>query len=142
MKKILLTLLLFFFCLLFRAGEPINDLNTAKEKAQKEHKLILLKFSGSDWCSPCVKFKKTFIDNDDFKSFSDANLIVFNADFPRQKKNTLSKEQIIENENLAEKYNPNGIFPLIILFNENGEIIQKWEKLPSESVSEFIEKLK
>ena len=140
MKRLLIVSFLSFSLLSF--SQKTLTLQNSLNQAKQEHKKVLFFFSGSDWCSPCVKFKKTFIDNDDFKSFSDANLIVFNADFPRQKKNTLSKEQIIENENLAEKYNPNGIFPLIILFNENGEIIQKWEKLPSESVSEFIEKLK
>mgnify|MGYP001022689580 FL=1 len=140
MKRLLIVSFLSLTILSF--SQKAQTLQSSLSLAKQEHKKVLFFFSGSDWCSPCVKFKKTFIDNDDFKSFSDANLIVFNADFPRQKKNTLSKEQIIENENLAEKYNPNGIFPLIILFNENGEIIQKWEKLPSESVSEFIEKLK
>lgn len=140
MKRLLIVSFLSFSLLSF--SQKTLTLQSSLSLAKQEHKKVLFFFSGSDWCSPCVKFKKTFIDNDDFKSFSDANLIVFNADFPRQKKNTLSKEQIIENENLAEKYNPNGIFPLIIIFNENGEIIQKWEKLPSESVSEFIEKLK
>ena len=99
-------------------------------------------FSGSDWCSPCVKFKKTCVENEEFKGFAQNNLVIFNADFPRQKKNALSKEQTEENEKLAEKYNPNGLFPLIILLDENGKIVQKWEKLPSETVAEFIEKLK
>lgn len=140
MKRLLIVSFLNFCLLSF--SQNTQTLQSSLSQAKQEHKKLLFFFSGSDWCSPCVKFKKTFIDNDDFKSFSDANLIVFNADFPRQKKNALSKEQIAENEKLAEKYNPNGIFPMIILFNENGEIIQKWEKLPSETVSVFVEQLK
>lgn len=140
MKRLLIVSFLSFS--IFSFSQKTLTLQSSLNQAKQEHKKVLFFFSGSDWCSPCVKFKRTFIDNEDFKSFSDANLIIFNADFPRQKKNTLSKEQIAENEKLAEKYNPNGIFPMIILFNENGEISQKWEKLPSESVSEFIEKLK
>jgi thioredoxin-related protein len=62
--------------------------------------------------------------------------------FRDRKKNVLSKEQTSENEKLAEKYNPNGLFPLIILFDENGKIIRKWEELPQETVAEFITKLK
>lgn len=67
---------------------------------------------------------------------------MFNADFPRKKTNALSKEQTAENEKLAEKYNPNGQFPLIILLDENGKIVTKWEELPNETVAEFIAKLK
>lgn len=136
-------LLVFFLSIsLFSSAQNVTTLKNALASANQEHKNILLYFSGSDWCSPCVKFKKTFINDDIFKTYSEQNLIVLNADFPRQKKNALSKEQVTENELLAEKYNPNGYFPLIILFDENGKEINKWEKLPSESVSEFIAKLK
>jgi len=140
MKGFLFVSILCFSLLTF--AQETTTLQNSILQAKQEHKKVLFFFSGSDWCSPCVKFKKTFIDNEDFKTFATSNLIVFNADFPRLKKNALSKEQTSENEKLAEKYNPNGLFPLIIVFNENGEIIQKWEKLPNETVSEFIEKLK
>ena len=123
-------------------SQETKTLQNSINQAKQEHKKVLFFFSGSDWCSPCVTFKKTFIENEDFKAFAQNNLIVFNADFPRQKKNALSKEQTEENEKLAEKYNQNGLFPLIILLDENGKIIKQWEKLPSETVPEFIEKLK
>ncbi|GGC79573.1 hypothetical protein GCM10011508_03740 [Flavobacterium lutivivi] len=123
-------------------SQETKTLQNSINQAKQEHKKVLFFFSGSDWCSPCVKFKKTFIENEDFKAFAQNNLIVFNADFPRQKKNALSKEQTEENEKLAEKYNQNGLFPLIILLDENGKIIKQWEKLPTETVPEFIEKLK
>lgn len=123
-------------------SQETKTLQSSINQAKQEHKKVLFFFSGSDWCSPCVKFKKTFIENEDFKAFAQNNLIVFNADFPRQKKNALSKEQTEENEKLAEKYNQNGLFPLIILLDENGKIINQWEKLPTETVPEFIEKLK
>jgi thioredoxin-related protein len=139
MKRILT---LFILCLSISAfSQEVNTLQNSFSKAKQEHKKVLFFFSGSDWCSPCVKFKRSYIDSEAFATFSTSNLIVFNADFPRQKKNALSKEQTLENEKLAEKYNPNGIFPLIILFDENGKIIHKWEELPQETVAEFISKL-
>lgn len=111
-------------------------------KAQTEHKNIMLFFSGSDWCAPCVKFKKQFVLTDTFKSFADSNLIVYNADFPRQKKNQLPKEIAEENGKLAEKYNSKGYFPMILLLNEKGDVLKKWEQLPTETLEQFIEKLK
>ncbi len=140
MKRILTLLLL---CLsIYTFSQEANTLQNSFSIAKQEHKKVLFFFSGSDWCQPCVKFKRNYIDSEVFKDFSAPNLIVFNADFPRQKKNALSKEQTSENEKLAEKYNPNGMFPLIILFDENGKIIRKWEELPQETVAEFINKLK
>jgi thioredoxin-related protein len=111
-------------------------------KAQTEHKNVLLFFSGSDWCAPCVKFKKFFVDSEQFKNFSSEKLVVYNADFPRQKKNQLPKEVAAENGKLAEKYNSKGQFPMILLLNEKGDILKKWEQLPSETLEQFIEKLK
>lgn len=123
-------------------SQEVKTLQNSLSKAKEEHKKVLFFFSGSDWCSPCVKFKRKYIDSEDFIAFASSNLILFNADFPRQKKNALSKEQISENEKLAEKYNPNGQFPLIILLDENGKTVTKWEELPNETVAEFIAKLK
>ena len=141
MKKILLTLLLFFFCLLFRAGEPINDLNTAKEKAQKEHKLILLKFSGSDWCVPCIKLQKQVIENEEFKIFSDKNLVMMEADFPRQKKNKPSTENQKKNAALAEQFNKDGTFPKILLLNAKGEVLTYWIGMGNLTPRELINKI-
>ena len=140
MKRLLIFLLLSLSLSSF--SQEINTLQNSLTKAKSEHKKVLFFFSGSDWCAPCVKFKRTFIDSEDFKAFASSNLIVFNADFPRQKKNALSKEQTAENEKLAEQYNSKGLFPYIILLDENGKIIRKWEELPVITVNEFINQLK
>ncbi|RXR19398.1 thioredoxin [Flavobacterium amnicola] len=116
--------------------------NQSIEKAKTENKKVLLYFSGSDWCAPCVKFKKQYILTDPFIAFSSENLVTYNADFPRLKKNQLTKEITQENEALAEKYNNTGIFPLILLLDTDGKIIKKWDHLPSETLEEFIAKLK
>lgn len=123
-------------------SQQVNTLESSLTKAKQEHKKVLLYFSGSDWCAPCIKFKKTFIQNEAFQSFASENLIVVNADFPRLKKNALSAEQTTENEKLADKYNANGIFPLVLVLDENGKVIKKWEKIPEETIDTFLAQLK
>lgn len=118
-----------------------SNLETAKTQALNEHKKVLLYFSGSDWCAPCMKFKKTIIQDETFKSFADSSLVIVNADFPRKKENKLSKELTEQNELLAEKYNPNGSFPLILLLDSSGKILKKWEGNPNVPVNEFIKSL-
>lgn len=130
-----------FFSFYMNAQET-KTLQNSLVKAKQEHKKVLLYFSGSDWCAPCIKFKKTFIQNEAFQSFASENLIVVNADFPRLKKNALSAEQTTENEKLADKYNANGIFPLVLVLDENGKILKKWEKLPEETIDTFLAQLK
>lgn len=130
-----------FFSVYMNAQET-KTLQNSLVKAKQEHKKVLLYFSGSDWCAPCIKFKKTFIQNEAFQSFASENLIVVNADFPRLKKNALSAEQTTENEKLADKYNANGIFPLVLVLDENGKILKKWKKLPEETIDTFLAQLK
>ena len=112
------------------------------ETAKTENKTVLLYFSGSDWCAPCVKFKKFIVNTPEFQTFATENLVIHNADFPRLSKNKLAKEVVKENETLADKYNSKGIFPLILLLDTEGNIIKKWEEFPKETVEEFIAKLK
>lgn len=140
MKKITLFIVLLFS--VYMNAQETKTLQNSFDQAKQEHKKVLLYFSGSDWCAPCIKFKKTFIQNEAFQSFASENLIIFNADFPRLKKNVLSAEQTTENEKIADKYNPNGIFPLVLVLDENGKVIKKWEKMPDETIDTFLAQLK
>lgn len=140
-KKYLLLLFLTVTATLSLKAQT-STIDSLKTISQQENKKILLYFSGSDWCGLCIKFKKNFIAQPDFVAFADENLLLLNADFPRKKANQLSKEKTQENEILAEKYNPKGLFPYIVLLDEQGNVIKKWESLPNESLTEFIETLK
>jgi len=119
-----------------------TDFEFAKERALKEHKFILLNFSGSDWCVPCINLRRELFDDPAFKEFSDSNLVLLNADFPRLKKNQLSKEQQKKNDHLADKYNPQGSFPYTLLLDAGGKIIHTWDGAPGETTNEFISNLK
>ena len=130
----------FFFIVSFTGWEL--DFGTALQKAKQEHKLILLNFSGSDWCVPCIRLHKEVFESSSFKIFADSNLILVNADFPRLKKNQLSKEQQKMNEELADKYNPQGSFPYTVLVDEEGKVIRAWEGYPNLIAEQFAGQLK
>ncbi len=105
----------------------VNNLADAKDAAKKEHKFILLNFSGSDWCIPCMRLHQEIFEADAFKDFADGHLILLSADFPRKKSNQLSKEQQKMNDRLAEKYNPEGSFPFTLLLDSDGNKIKVWD---------------
>jgi len=63
-----------------------TNFEKAKTTASKEHKFILLNFSGSDWCGPCIRMHKELLENSAFQEFAHQKLVMVNADFPRQKK--------------------------------------------------------
>lgn len=113
--------------ILFSLLTWLADFSQAKTEASQQHKLIVLNFSGSDWCGPCIKLKKDVFESSEFTAFSEANLILLRADFPRLKKNQLPKEQQDKNDALAEKYNPNGEFPLTVLLNQDGKVLREWK---------------
>lgn len=119
-----------------------TDFDKATERAQKEHKLILLKFAGSDWCLPCIRMQKEIFEDSSFIHFAQKSLVLVKADFPRLKKNKLSDSQKNKNEKLAERFNPKGDFPLTILVNEKGKVLQRWEGYPKLTPQEFVEQLK
>ena len=109
----------------------------AKSEAKSENKFILLNFSGSDWCGPCIRLRKEIFDNEIFMQYAHENLVLVNADFPRLKKNMLSKEQQKQNDALANTYNSEGAFPLTLLLDKNGMVLKKWEGLPAGAAGDF-----
>ncbi len=119
----------------------LGDFNEASSQAAKSHKFILINFSGSDWCGPCIRERKEILENDAFERYAVSNLILVRADFPRQKKNQLSKEQTKRNEVLADKYNPEGKFPYTILVDEHGKVLKDWDGFPNESPQKFVEQI-
>lgn len=136
------TLLLLFISFL-TINNPLwlNNLDEAKLEAKENHKLIVLNFSGSDWCGPCIKMHKQLFDSEEFKAYSKDNLVLVNADFPRMKKNQPDKKQLAINSALADKYNKEGIFPLTLLLDASGKIIKRWEGLPKVTPAEFVSQI-
>jgi thioredoxin-related protein len=99
-----------------------SHFSDAKLEAEKSQKNILLVFSGSDWCAPCIKLDRNIWQSPEFKTFSDQNLILYKADFPKKKDNQLPPELAAENEELAKKYNKDGNFPLVVILDYNGTV--------------------
>ena len=118
-----------------------TDFEKAKQTAKEKHQLILLNFSGSDWCGPCIRMKKEIFGDKPFSTMADANLVLLNADFPRSKKNQLNEQLKKQNEMLADKYDPEGKFPYTLLLNADGKVLKAWDGLPENS-DQFIKQVK
>ncbi|HEY5391630.1 MAG TPA: thioredoxin family protein [Hanamia sp.] len=119
----------------------MTNLDNAKQVAKSEHKLILLNFSGSDWCIPCMKLRTDIFNSDAFMQYAKDNLVLLNADFPRKMKDQLTKEQQKENDALAAKYNPEGRFPFTILLDSNGNKLKVWDGYYSDGPENFVNEI-
>ncbi|WP_199141372.1 thioredoxin family protein [Pedobacter sp. ASV12] len=124
----------------FTAWEP--NFENAKKTAKQDHKLILLNFSGSDWCGPCIRMHKEIFGDAAFLEMAGKNLVMVNADFPRSKKNQLAPNVKKQNEILADSYNASGKFPYTVLLNADGKVIKAWDGLPDENAQAFANEVK
>lgn len=122
-KLLILTIL--SACLTINAFSQnwLTNFDEAKAKATNEHKNILLVFSGTDWCAPCIKLDKFIWQSEEFKAFSNDHFVLLKADFPKLKKNQLPAEQQEHNNMLAEEYNKNGYFPHVVILNNQGTVV-------------------
>lgn len=140
MRTLLLSLTIVMLSFSAKAQNRFED---AKKTATDKKEFILLNFSGSDWCIPCIKLHKNIIETEDFKKLETENVIVYlNADFPRNKKNQLSPELKKENASLADQYNQKGLFPYTLLLNSEGKVLKSWEGLPSENALAFSKEIR
>lgn len=122
------------------AQEWSESYTQALEKAATEHKNVLLVFSGSDWCGPCIKLDTQIWQSKEFIKYARQNLVLFKADFPRKKKNKLPEKVSVANAEIANTFNPNGYFPLVLLLNKEEEILGK-TGYKNVSPSEYIRHL-
>jgi len=140
MNKIFLIIALFLTQ--FLTAQNWNyTLQEAKTKAQQENKNIILVFSGSDWCAPCIKLDKNIWMSEEFKKIAAEKWVLLRADFPKKKANKLSEAQTKENGMLAEKYNKEGNFPLVVMLTKEGKVLGK-TGFKNISPTEYIELLK
>jgi len=92
-----------------------TDLEKAFEKAKVEKKSVLVEFTGSDWCPPCIAMRKNVFTKSEFVEAASKKYILVELDFPNG--DAAVKEK---NQPYAEKYKIEG-FPTVILFTPEGK---------------------
>ena len=107
--------------------------------AKKFNKPVLLIFSGSDWCLPCQWLEKKIFSDSSFENFADRYLVIIKADFPQKIK--LTSEKKAENEKLASEFNPDGVFPLLLLLRPERTVLTLLE-YENYSAGDFINQVK
>ncbi len=101
-----------------------KDLPKAKEQAKQENKLILLDFTGSDWCGWCIKLHHDTFSKQEWADYAKKNLVLVEVDFPHEKKQPESLQTA--NAALQSKYSVNG-YPTIIVMKPDGTVVWKKE---------------
>jgi len=96
----------------------LTDLPKAQTQAKSEKKLVMLDFTGSDWCGWCIKLHNEVFSKPEFSEYAKKNLVLVEVDFPHKKQQS---EQLKKaNAALQEKYKIEG-YPTIIVLDGEGK---------------------
>ncbi len=116
---------LFTACAVFAVGASFasaaegwgDNYEKALAQAKAEKKLLVLDFTGSDWCGWCIKLNKEVFSKPEFKEYATKNLVLMEVDFPQLKQ--LAPEVKAQNGKLQSKFKIEG-YPTIIVLNGQG----------------------
>lgn len=115
----------------------LTDLSKAQAEAKAQHKLLLLDFTGSDWCVWCKKLDAEVFKQPEFESYAKDHLVLLTVDFPR--KTAVAPEVKKQNEELAQKFGIEG-FPTVVVLNGDGKQVGELGYEPG-GASAFLKQL-
>jgi uncharacterized protein YyaL (SSP411 family) len=98
-------------------GTSVPD---AMAQAKKESKLVLLDFTGSDWCGWCMKLDSEVFSKAEFSDYAKKNLVLVTVDFPQKK--TLDADLVKANDALKNKYKITG-YPTLVVLKPDGTVV-------------------
>lgn len=140
MKKILIAVLAATVFWQVNAAEStwLTDLSKAEAQAKAENKIVLVDFTGSDWCGWCIKFKKEVLDTAEFQAYAAKNVVLVELDFPHKK--VQADELKKANAELKKQYDIHG-FPTLLVLNKDGKEIGRQVGYAKGGPQAFIAKL-
>jgi protein disulfide-isomerase len=140
MKKLFVTLLAATVLWQVNAAEStwLTDLPKAQAQAKTDNKIVLLDFTGSDWCGWCIKFKKEVFDTPEFQEYAAKNVVLVEVDFPNKK--AQSDDLKKANAELKKQYKITG-FPTLVVLDKDGKKIGEQVGYSEGGPKAFIAKL-
>ena len=112
------------------------DFAHAKALAKEEGRFILLDFTGSDWCPPCIQLDKDVFQKAAFRDYAKKNLVLVTLDFPQR--GNLDEALVEQNRYLARKFKVQG-YPTIIILNPQGEEVGRHMGYRPGGVQSYLE---
>ena len=101
-------------------------------------KLLLIDFTGSDWCGYCIQFDRAILSKPQFKDYATKNLVLLEVDFPRRKQQTAEMKK--QNAELAQQYQIEG-FPTVVLLDGDGHMVWRFDGYFAGGAEAFIAEL-
>jgi len=115
-----------------------TDYKQAQQQAKASHKLVLLEFTGSDWCGYCFQLDRAILSQPQFKDYASKNLVLMEVDFPRGKAQSVDTKR--QNQQLAQRYQIEG-FPTLVVLDGEGKTVWRYDGLYTGGVAAFLAEL-
>ena len=116
-------------------SEWSTSIETALETAKKENKNVMVEFTGSDWCPPCIAMHKNVFSKKEFVEAATQNYVLVKIDMPKGDKDLAAKNQPV-----VEKYKIDG-FPTVVLLDSEGKEFSRFIASQFPKVDLFLDKL-
>jgi len=98
----------------------VESYEQALQMATKDHKPVILYFTGSDWCGWCKKMDQEVFSSTAFAEEIGGRFIFVKVDFPMNRK--LPEAQARQNAQLKQRYGVTG-YPTLVIVDGNGGFI-------------------
>lgn len=96
-----------------------TDIDAALARAMEEEKAVLVDFTGSDWCTWCIKLRKDVLDTPAFTEYAQDRFVLLEIDVPQDAARVGGEAKAEENRLLCEKFNVRG-FPTLMVMSAEG----------------------
>jgi len=113
----------------------LTDLPKARTQAKAENKLVLMDFTGSDWCAGCIMFNNQVLASKEFQAYAASNVVVVEVDFPEKKEQPADLKKA--NNALMEKFNIEA-YPTLVILDSGGKEIARQTGYDGNGPKEFI----
>ena len=100
--------------------------------------MVLIDFTGSDWCPPCKALSKNVLTSKEFIEFASKNLVLVELDFPNRKPQAEALKKA--NAALSEKFKIEG-YPTVIVLDSAGKELFKEVGYGGTTAKDYIAKL-
>lgn len=120
LKQVLIAALTAVLLVPVLSAEWTEDFSAAKRRAKAEKKLVLMDFTGSDWCRNCMRLRGQVLDTPEFEEYAQDKFVFMEVDCPRNKK--LPDKLAKQNNELCNTYHISG-FPTLLVVTPKGEVV-------------------
>ncbi len=120
--------------------EWTQDYEEALAEAKESDRPLLVLFTGSDWCPPCIQIERNVLRSEEFAAFASENVVLMKADFLRR---SPQPDEIVEQNTALSRQYPVQGFPTVILIEpDSGDVIGANVGYSGAPASAYVEDLK